>query len=404
MKDFYAYFGGYGDQYWTNLQTPNFRGTGNCITVCRVNGETGAMREVRCLDGISSPGTLVVSPDQKYLYAANELNSFQGIGFGGGISAFSIDSNTGDVRLINQSLAFGSCTAYVTLDRTGKFLLVANHGSYYYVSRYAKNADGSLYPTPVYDEGCVCLFAIREDGGIGELLDRIVLEGTGADPLMHGSSHPHSVLVSDNDDVIIPNKGGDNIYLCRLDREAKKLRLLSVYETGTGSSPRHAFFCKGTPYVLVLNEFDGHLCSYELDRAAGTLKRISCIDSCPPENGAQKSDLIDFAHPWGCDVQVHPNGKFVYCDNSANTVSLFLLNRETGELTLTKRFPVDAEGMIRGMQIDRDGRFLVVTCVNADKAIVYAIDPTDGHLTQTSMVSLRTPTALRFVYPEGEIE
>lgn len=399
MKDFLAFFGGYGDQYWTNLQQPNFYGTGNCVTCCRVNAETGEMKKISAIEGIDSPGTLVVSPDQRYLYTANELNNFQGIGNGGGVSAFEIDRETGALRLINQSLAFGSCTAYVTLDRTGKYLLAANHGSYYYISRYARNADGSWYAAPQYDEGCVSLFAIREDGGIGELLDRVILEGTGADPLMHGSAHPHSVLVSDNDDVIIPNKGGDNIYICKLDREKGRLRVRSIFETGKGSSPRHALFCKGTPYVLVLNEFDGHLCSYELDHAEGTLRQISRIDSCPPDGGASKSDMVAFAHPWGCDVQKH--GRFVYCDSSNNgKIALFTFDDRTGELTFVKHFAIDATGMTRGMQIDREGRFLVVTCVNDNKAVTYRINAENGDLTPVAEIALPTPTALRFVYDD----
>ena len=401
MGDFFAYFGGYGDQYWTNLMEPNFRGSGNAVTVFRVSGETGEMTRTGGIDGIVSPATLVVSPDARFLYAGNETNSFGGQGYGGGVSAFRIDRETGGIRLINQSLAFGSCTAYVSLDRTGRYLFAANHGSYYFVSRYARGADGTLYPTPVYDEGCVCMFEVRPDGGVGRLLDRVVLEGTGADPLMHASSHPHSVLVSRQDDVIIPNKGGDNLYFGRLDREAEKIRITSVTKTGFGSSPRHACFCEGTPFVLVQNEFDGCLCSYRIDRAAGTLLPVDRIDAFPPEPGTHQSDIAAFPHPWGCDVQLHPNGRFVYADSSsANTVALFHLDGETGKLQFRRRYETGASGMIRGMQIDRDGRWLAVTCVNENRAIVYRIAEDTGELAQAGEVPVPTPTALRFVYPE----
>lgn len=398
MKNFRAYFGGYGNQYWTNLMEPNFYGTGNQITICDVNGESGEMKVIGQSEEIMSPGTLVVSPDQRFLYAANETNSFGGPGFGGGISAFAIEPD-GNLTLINQSLAFGSCTAYITLDRTGKYILAASHGSYYYVSRFEKNADGTLYPAPQYDEGCVSLFAVREDGGVGELLDRVILEGTGFDQLMHGSSHPHSVLISENDDVIIPNKGGDNIYVARLDRDAGKLRVTSVCKTEKGSSPRHACFVPNTPYVLVQNEFDGCLCSYELKD--GKLYRISRIDTCPPESNGPTSDIVSFAHPWGCDVQLHPNGRFVYTDSSnSSRVTLCELNRATGELTEKNHFSVNAVGMTRGMQIDRTGSFLAVTCVNQNKAVLYRIDTETGNLTPVSETELPTPTALRFTYPE----
>lgn len=70
--------------------------------------------------------------------------------------------------------------------------------------------------------------------------------------------------------------------MCRLNRETQKLDKLSVFQSDYGSSPRHACFVKNTPYVLIQNEYDGHLCSYRLDRSAGTLERISRVDIMDP--------------------------------------------------------------------------------------------------------------------------
>jgi len=397
---YFAFFGGYGDQYWWNLLEPNIKGNCNGITVCTLDSANGVLKPSNSIDGIESPATLCVSPDQKFLYAANELNNFRGTGYGGGISAFSIDKNTGNIRLINQSLAFGSCTAYITIDKTGKYLLVANHGSYYYCSRY-KKTDKGLEPDVIRDEGCVCLFEVREDGGVGELLDRLVLEGTGADPFIHASSHPHSVLIDNNDFIIIPNKGGDNIYVCKLDREKEKIVTLSVFHTGFGSSPRHAMFCPGTPYVLVLNEFDAHLSSYRLDYETGKLTQISRLDTYNPNFFIENGDGAKTnKRQWACDVQLHPNGKFVYCNNHQNIIILFYFDKTTGSLELAGHYPIAAKGMTRGMQIDRNGKFLVVTCVLSNKAICYSLDQETGVPEQISEVELPTPTALRFVYPD----
>lgn len=52
------------------------------------------------------------------------------------------------------------------------------------------------------------------------------------------------------------------------------------------------------------------------------------------------------------------------------------------------------------MQIDRNGKFLVVTCVLSNKAICYSLDQETGVPEQISEVELPTPTALRFVYPD----
>ena len=71
---------------------------------------------------------------------------------------------TGQAEKINDSLAYGSSTAYITLDKTGKFIFVANHGSKYYCTRYPV-VEGKRRPLVIRDEGCICVFAVREDGG-----------------------------------------------------------------------------------------------------------------------------------------------------------------------------------------------------------------------------------------------
>ena len=398
--DFYACFGGFGDQYWNQLATPNFYGKCDCLSLCRVDGETGEITLLDQLHGLESPSTLVISPDQQYIYAGNEEHDFKGRGFGGGVTAVRLDLKAEKMELINQTFAAGASTCYVTLDKTGKYLFVANHGSKFYCSRY-EIVDGEVTHITVRDEGCVSVFRIREDGGIGKLVDRIVLDGTGIDPIEHASAHPHSVVLDDRDFAVIPNKGGDSIWVCRFDREREKLDLLSVYKSDFGSSPRHAFFVKGTDYVLVQNEYDGHTCSYRLDREKGTLERISRVDNMDKNaSGGLRGLLSEDMHPWGLDVQVHPNGRFVYTNNSQRVVCQMELDSKTGGLTVKKHYPVDCGFMTRGMQIDREGRFLVVTCVADEKAVVYSIDQENGELTFASEVALPTPTALRFLYME----
>lgn len=397
----YAVFGGFSDQYWTSITDPNFKGTCDCLSLCRVNRESGEMEVCNQVHGLSSPSTLVVSPDNKFIYCGNEEHDFKGRGNGGGVSAVRLDLENETMELINQSFAAGSSTCYVTLDKTGKYLLVANHGTKFYVGRY-DIIDGEVHPRVIREEGCVCLFGLRPDGGIGKLLDRIVLGGTGIDPMEHASAHPHSVLIDEQDFVVIPNKGGDNIYVAKLNRETEKLDVLSVYKSDFGSSPRHAFFVKGTDYVLIQNEYDGHLCCYQLDREQGTLTRVCRVDTMDPEVETRMEFNIVTAdmHPWGCDVQMHPSGRFVYANNGQRIVRQFGFDITTGQLTPGKSYPVPVSFMTRGMQIDPSGSFLAVSGMCDEKAFVYRIDQHSGDLTLTSEVALPTPTAIRFITKE----
>lgn len=397
-KNLYALFGGFGNQYWTSIARPDFQGTCDCLSLCRVNRETGEMEVRSQLHGLENPSTLIVSGDHKYVYCSNEGHDYKGRGFGGGITAVKLDLENEKMELINESFAAGSSTCYVALDKTEKYLLVANHGAKFYVGRFDIQ-DGEITPRVLREEGCVCLFAIRPDGGIGKILDRVVLGGTGIDPMEHASAHPHAIIIDEDDYIIIPNKGGDNIYVGKLNRETEKIDILSTYASDFGSSPRYAYFVKGTPYVLVQNEYDGHLCSYHLDKTTGTLKRISRVDSMDPDIKPEGlAGLLDPSlHPWGCDVQAHPNNRFVYSNNTQRIIRQYELNPETGVLVAKKSYPVEVSFMTRGIQVSPDGRFLVATGVVDNKSFIYRIDQETGDLTLVSEVALPTPTALRFI-------
>lgn len=394
----YACFGGFSDQYWTKLSTPDIKGDCDGLTLCEMDMETGKMKIVSQNHGVDSPSTLVISPSQKYIYVGNEGHDYKGRGMGGGVSAFFLNMETKEMEEINESFAFGSSTCYVALDRTGNYLFVANGGSKFYVTRVIEK-NGEFEPVVLRDEGCVCVFKIREDGGIGNLVDRVVLTGTGIDPVEHASAHPHSVLVDEQDFIIIPNKGGDDIYVGKFNRKSEKIQILSIFKTEFGSSPRHVAFVKGTPYVLVQNEYDGHVNSYFLDREKGELRRISRLDTIIEDMPIPDNQLFGKKHPWGIDVQIHPGGRFVFTNNTQVSLNTFELNNK-GELKLKFQYYLDVPNMTRGMQIDRQGKFLVVTGVMSNRSYIFSIDQEDGNLTLTSDIELPTPTALCFIYPE----
>ena len=53
---------------------------------------------------------------------------------------------------------------------------------------------------------------------------------------------------------------------------------------------------------------------------------------------------------------------------------------ENGRLSLKFQYHLDIDGMTRGMQIDREGKYLIVTGVMSEKAYVFAINEKDGRL------------------------
>ncbi len=400
-KDFFVVAGGFSDQNWVNVRTPDIKGKCDGLTVFSIDSDLSHVDEVCQTHDIESPSTLVISPDQRFIYTSNETHDYKERGFGGGVTSFTLNKNNGQISFLNENFAFGSATAYVTIDRTGKFLLAANCGSKFYVSRY-EEIDGELIPVVLRDEGVVTLFEILPDGKIGKCLDRLVLEGKGADPVEHASSHPHSVIIDDDDFIVIPDKGSDSICTARLDRKEGKIRKLKVNRHVFASSPRHAAFVPGTDFLLVQEEFGAHLNSFMINRETGDLTLISRLDTYDESVVSSQGAFcgVDMTRPWGIDVQVHPNGRWIYTDNTQPAIVQFEIDRSSGELKKLGAFNACLEKMPRGIQIDKEGKVLAVSGPLDDKLNFFAIDQNTGAVNLVKSVYAPTPTAIRFVYPE----
>src|SRR5207237_2539972 len=74
----------------------------------------------------TNPSFLAIDPTQHYLYAANEVGDYKGEK-SGGVSAFAIDHKTGKLTFLNEVSSRGAGPCHVALDKTGKYVLVANY-------------------------------------------------------------------------------------------------------------------------------------------------------------------------------------------------------------------------------------------------------------------------------------
>src|SRR5260370_36396358 len=71
----------------------------------------------------SNPSWVVLHPNGKWAYAANES------GKQSSISAFSVNAKSAKLTLLNKLPAAGEDPCYLSFDKTGKFLFVANYTS-----------------------------------------------------------------------------------------------------------------------------------------------------------------------------------------------------------------------------------------------------------------------------------
>src|SRR4051794_38509699 len=101
--------------------------TSKGIYVSRLNTSTGAVSAPQLAAETPNPSFLAVRPQGDFLYAVNEVSTFNGEPVGS-VSAFAIDKATGMLTALNQRSSAGPGPAPLSLDRDGRSVLVANYG------------------------------------------------------------------------------------------------------------------------------------------------------------------------------------------------------------------------------------------------------------------------------------
>ena len=96
------------------------------IYLYRLNLSSGELKHVATTKDVKDPSYLALAPSRRYLYAVNEVEEFAGKK-SGALSSFAVNQRTGELRLLNQQPSLGGAPCYVVVDRTGRFVLVANY-------------------------------------------------------------------------------------------------------------------------------------------------------------------------------------------------------------------------------------------------------------------------------------
>ena len=115
-------------------------GTSKGIYAYHFDAKTGALTPMGLMAQTPEPTFLALHPNGKYLYAVNELNTFQGKS-AGSVTAFSIDHSTGKLTQLNQVSTQSPGPCHLIVDATGKTLMVANYAGGSFTS-FPIQADG----------------------------------------------------------------------------------------------------------------------------------------------------------------------------------------------------------------------------------------------------------------------
>src|ERR1044072_7937471 len=148
-------------------------GTGGGISVFSVDTATGAltpvMRTGQEFDRMNT-GYLAVHPNGRFLYATNEVESYDAEYGGGAVLTFAINQADGTITHVGTQPSMGVWPAYISMDAAGSRVTVANHGNYDPSVRIVRK-NGVPEIEKVWDDGTVALLPIKADGILDKASD-----------------------------------------------------------------------------------------------------------------------------------------------------------------------------------------------------------------------------------------
>jgi 6-phosphogluconolactonase len=335
------------------------------IYVYRMDQASGELKHFNSIKSVN-PSFLAIDRSKRYLYAVNEVPEFGGKP-GGSVSAFAIDSATGNLRFLNQQASLGADPCHLTVDRKRKSLLVAN-----------------------YTGGNVAVLLIQRDGSLGPATDLQQHEGSSAKEQQKGP-HAHCVILDRSDrHALVADLGIDKVMIYRFDQTTGKLspgkQPWAPLQPGAG--PRHLTLHPNGKYVYVINELDSSVTAFKYDGGDGTLSLLETVSTLPG----------NFSGTSFCaDVHVSTSGKFLYGSNRGhNSIVVFEIDQRTGRLKQLEH--VSTEGKWpRNFTLDPTGRFLLVANQHTDNVVTFRIESQTGRLKPTGHVAeIPVPVCLKF--------
>lgn len=340
--------------------------------------ETGEMQWIETVEPRFLFNATHLDKQRGILYALNEENDLPGLRAGGGgrIFVFQIDPDTGKLTLLCIKETWCPSPSYLSLDQSGNFLIVSNHGSKAAVTKIGQDAFGNYFPIVEHDDVAVELFSVKENGEIGHLLD--VVKHTGSGPEKRQlTAHPHSVVMSPSGKLFaVCDKGNDTVRMYMLDKQRGKLiHPNHVHQCPAGSMPRYCVYHPEKPWLFHNNENNGTFCTlhYEQD---GSLTQIASCSVLPEPLEMQERILEQQG------LAIDREGRYIYdVSRGPNIVTVLQVDQETGFTSPIQYQSVPGKWP-RGCAISPDGRFLLVCCLSSEEIIVYSIG-TDGRLSET---------------------
>ena len=311
------------------------------------------------------------SPDRKYLFAACEVDSFNGKPTGELASFRIADGKLEQLSGVN-SASKGTC--HCAIDHTGGVLISADYGG-----------------------GSAASFKVA-DGKLSDLVWSEHYTVHGPNPDRQETAHAHFASFSpDNRYAYVNDLGGDLIHIYTFNPETAELMGAGAYHSAPGAGPRTLHFHPNGHIAYCMNEINSTVDILKWDSANGSLTRVNTVHLLPPN--APLPDPKDAPEGnTGCDTVITKDGRFVYFANrGTDFLYSFKVDPSTGALT-----PMEKSGTggktPRNFTLDPSEKWMLVADQNSNNLAIFKRDGATGKLpNEGKKVDCPTPMCIVFL-------
>ncbi|MED1303967.1 6-phosphogluconolactonase [[Bacillus thuringiensis] serovar konkukian] len=308
---------------------------------------------------LDNPTYVTINRNNKCLYSVVKE------GESGGVAAYSIDSQTGELKEEDRQVVEGASPCHISVDSGNQAVVTAN-----------------------YHKGTIESFEVNEDGTINPATSIMAHEGSGPNKERQEKPHAHYAgYTPDEKYVVGVDLGIDKLITYEIkDSVLKEVNSLSV---NPGSGPRHITFHPNGKYVYVMTELSSEVITLTYKPEEGAFTELQYISTIPEAFGENNQ---------GSAIHISSDGSFVYAGNRGhNSIAVFSVNQNSGELTFVEHTSTEGNWP-RDFVLDPTEKFLVATNEKSHNLVLFSRDEFTGKLTLLqSDVAVPEPVCVKFL-------
>lgn len=333
----------------------NARGKG--IKVFEI-GENGEWKLIQTVGNLVNPSYLCTDQTGKFLYTVHGDYSE--------ISSFSVEEATGKLCLINTVSTVGTNPVHLTVDRTNRFVYVAN-----------------------LQTGTVAVIPRREDGSLEPLKELYTIPGNQEDTV----SHPHQVVQDASGNYLVVScqgrkRGFGQVDVFRIHHETGELEKTCVVKSREIAEPRHFVFHPNNVWCYGVNEKDYSVTYYQFDENEGKLQPKQILPTLPDTYTGDG---------WASGIIMSRDGRYVIVSNRKHdSITSFQIHPETGMLRFCDCIKTGG-GQPRFITLDENGDKILAANELSDTITEFALNGQDGSLQYTGKtIETESPVCIIF--------